>query len=128
MFRVGDAVKTPYGDGTVTDLRHEQIVVQPSKWDMAGGQKATLYLNVRDVKPLFVVGDVVRTLFGIGDIIEIRTHGVPYVIKLHEWQLASAKSPVLYLGEHSIKKHFAEDDVVKKVFHNNDGYTPVPTV
>jgi hypothetical protein len=103
IFVVGDPVKTPYGEGVVVDVRHNQIVVQPSAWHMAGGQKATLFLNLKDVKPLFKVGDCVRTLFGVGNIIDIRDHGVPFVIRLQEWKLASMKSPVLYLGEHSLK-------------------------
>ena len=113
MFSVGDPVKTPYGEGVVTDLRHEQLVIQPTTWNMAGGQKATLYLGINDVKPLFKVGDSVRTLFGVGKITEIRTEGVPYVVQLNRWQLASAKSPVLYLAEHSLKREPAAEESSK---------------
>ena len=113
MFAVGDAVKTPYGDGVVTDLRKDQVVVQPSTWNMAGGQKATLYLGMNDVKHVFKVGDSVRTLFGVGKITEIRTEGVPFVVQLDGWQLASTKSPVLYLAEHSIKRETSEGESEK---------------
>lgn len=104
MYAVGDAVKTPYGEGIVKDVRQEQIVVEPSTWLMAGGQKPAMYLAISDVQPSYKVGDAVRTLFGVGKIVEIRTEGVPFVVQLDDWKLASAESPFLYLAAHSLKK------------------------
>ena len=114
-LHVGDNVKTPYGEGCIADIRHDKIVVRPTHWNMAGGQKATLYLNVSDVKLIFKVGDPVKTVFGVGTIVAIRDHGVPYVIKLKQWQLASNKSPVLYLGENSLVRDVDEYAAMTKV-------------
>ena len=113
MIEVGDTVKTPYGEGMVKDIRHDQVVVETTTWQMAGGQRATLYLSHSDVKPIFKVGDTVRTLFGVGDVMEVRDHGTPYVVQLHQWKLASKQSPVLYLSDHSLKH---ERDISSKVY------------
>ena len=48
MFDLGDSVKTPYGEGVVIDLRHNQVVVRPTTWAMANGQRATFYMNPKD--------------------------------------------------------------------------------
>jgi hypothetical protein len=97
MLNLGDSVKTPYGDGVVVDLRNHQVVVRPTTWAMANGQKATFYMNPKDVEQMFRVGDVVRTVYGVGEVQNIRPSDGFYIVILRDWKLASGQSPVLYL-------------------------------
>jgi hypothetical protein len=104
MTELGSLVTTPYGDGIVVDVRQHQVVVEPTTWKMAGEQKPTFYLNPKDVRPIFRVGDAVRTVYGPGQIVKIRETDGFYVVHMRDWKLASGQSPVLYLDERSLRK------------------------
>ena len=94
-------VTTPYGDGTFLGPSKNPniIVVQPSGWTMARETKPTFFLNPKDVKPIFIVGSTVFTIFGEGTITEFRDVDCMYVVKLADWKLAQGQSPSLYLQE-----------------------------
>lgn len=98
---VGDAVKTPYGRGIVKDVRGACIVVIPSFWSMAGGQKPTFYMHRNEVSPVFKVGDVVATQYGEATIQTIRNDAM-YVATTTAWKLATSKPPVLHLGAETL--------------------------
>ena len=103
MIELGNLVKTPYGEGIVVDFRRQQLVVEPTTWKMAGGQKPTFYMNPADVRPVFRVGDAVRTVYGPGEIVKIRESDGFYVVHMRDWKLASGQSPVLYLDERALR-------------------------
>jgi hypothetical protein len=101
MF-VGQFVTTPYGNGKVTQLRGDSIVVVPTQWAMAMGQKPTFYMNEKDVRPLFDVGTEISCAWGKGKVSEIRPEDQMYIVRLDNWQLADGKSPVLFLNQSSL--------------------------
>lgn len=103
MIELGNLVKTPYGEGIVVGFRRQQLVVEPTTWKMAGGQKPTFYMNPADVRPVFRVGDAVRTVYGPGEIVKIRESDGFYVVHMRDWKLASGQSPVLYLDERALR-------------------------
>jgi len=51
-LKAGDRVTTPYGAGVVLGVRESDntVIVQPSTWMMDRGQKATFFMNPKDVK------------------------------------------------------------------------------
>ena len=51
-LKEGDKVTTPYGAGIVLGVRDSDnaVLVQPTNWVMDRGQKATFYMNPKDVK------------------------------------------------------------------------------
>lgn len=100
MF-VGQTVRTPYGLGTISEIRATDIIVIPLHWIMAGGQKPTFYMNNKDVKPLYAVGSSVHCSFGSGVVNGIRKDGI-YIVHLTNWKLADGKSPTLYLNENAL--------------------------
>lgn len=100
---VSQKVLTPYGVGKISELRSEDVIVIPSEWQMACGQKPTFYLNVKDVKPFYNINSSIRCSFGNGKVVSIRTTDGIYVVQLDTWQLADGKSPTLYLNEASIE-------------------------
>lgn len=103
MF-VNQKVSTPYGVGVITVIRDEGLVVVPSDWIMAGGQKPTFYLNEKDVNPYFAVASAVSCAFGSGVVSSIRSSDGIYVVNLDNWKLADGKSPTLYLNESALSK------------------------
>lgn len=94
-------VTTPYGNGTFLGPSKNPniIIVQPTQWTMARETKPTFFLNPKDVKPIFVVGSTVYTIFGGGTITEFRELDCMYVVTLADWKLAQGQSPSLYLQE-----------------------------
>ena len=108
---VGDKVKCSFGRGFVKSIRHDGIIIVGlDNWNLANNSKPTLYLNPafvsKAVVPVpvggFKVGDEVQTIFGAGQIIEIRTKDNIHVVTLNKWILANKKSPKLYLNVSSI--------------------------
>lgn len=98
MF-VGETVTTPYGPGIITELRDNGVVVvSPITWIMDRGQKATFYMNPKDVKPRFYIGQEIVCNFGNGFIENYRESDHIFVVRLHDWRLATNKSPVLFLN------------------------------
>jgi hypothetical protein len=52
MFNVGQSVITPYGAGVVTQVRENDVVVQPhAYWRLAGDTIPTFFMNPKDVTP-----------------------------------------------------------------------------
>jgi hypothetical protein len=104
-MEIGDFVSTPYGIGSITEIRdNDFIIVKPTEWTMAGNQKATFYLHRKDVKIRFLNGDKISCSFGEGIVQEYRKSDGVYVIHLVNWKLATHKSPVLYLQESAVSK------------------------
>lgn len=108
MF-IGQLVTTPYGVAEVQSISSEEgndkIVVTPTTWTMAGGQKPTFYCNALDVKTFFHIGETVQTSYGgEGRIMWIRDTDGMYVVHLNNWVLANKKSPILYLNQSSVHK------------------------
>lgn len=97
-------VETPYGVGKIIEIRSGHYVVEPETWRLAAGQKPTFYMNPKDVKPFFKIGDSVRSVFGIGQVKDIRGENNTYVVTLNNWKLADGKSPTLYLNDDSMTR------------------------
>jgi hypothetical protein len=116
LFFVNQTVITPYGEGKISQIRENDVVVIPTKWLMACGQKPTFYLNVKDVKPYFGIGDSIECSFGKGSVSSIRNCDGIYVILLDNWKLATGTSPTLFLNESSLSKpaKLVEEVTVKK--------------
>lgn len=101
---VGQQVLTPYGKGVINRIRECDVVVIPTGWQMADGQKPTFFLNTKDVTAEYKVDDAVETPFGTGTITGVRYEDGVYIVRLKDWQLADGKSPTLYLNQSSISK------------------------
>jgi hypothetical protein len=115
LFFENQSVVTPYGNGIISQVRANDLVVIPIGWLMACGQKPTFYLNVKDVKPFYNIGDSIECSFGKGSISSIRSSDGIYVIVLDNWKLATGSSPTLYLNELSLKhvQNFEESTMKK---------------
>lgn len=85
-------------------------------WKLAQGQSPTCYLNADAIKPLFTVGQAVKTIYGRGYIESIRLQSGDYVVKLDHWKLAQKQSPTLYLAHDSIQPLFSVFEKVKTVY------------
>ena len=85
-------------------------------WKLAQGQSPTCYLNTDAIKPLFTVGQAVKTIYGRGYIESIRLASGDYVVKLDHWKLAQKQSPTLYLAHDSIQPLFSVFEKVKTVY------------
>ena len=99
---IGNKVNTPYGRGVIIEDRGNMVVVKPNSWVLANDKPPTFYLNIKDVKKYFEIGDKVTTSFGLGLINDIRTDGF-HIVTLNNWSLANGKSPTLYLNQSAIK-------------------------
>eukprot|EP01038_Epipyxis_sp_PR26KG_P006736 gene6736-9230_t len=98
-------VTTPYGIGQIVNVRQDSIiVVRPYSWIMANNQRATYYLNPKDVNPFFNVGDTIDCIFGQGTIKAFRESDQIYIVELLNWKLATDKSPILYLQQTALSK------------------------
>ena len=119
MTFVGQEVISPYGKGTIKQIReHDNMVlVEPLTWLLANNKPPVFYMNPKDITPLYAVGDSLTCPFGNGKLYEIRNDGI-YVVKLETWKLATGKSPTLYLNKSSIKhcKVISNVDLSKQSF------------
>mmetsp|Transcript_10395 Transcript_10395/g.15801 ORF Transcript_10395/g.15801 Transcript_10395/m.15801 type:complete len:191 (-) Transcript_10395:135-707(-) len=97
MVFLGQIVSTPYGVGKIVEKRENDLVVIPTSWELAYGQKPTFYLSEQDVSPYFSVNDGVVTQYGYGKVDAIREEDGVYVVTLDTWHLATGNSPTLYL-------------------------------
>lgn len=114
MF-VGQKVITPYGVGSVQEIRSNgQLVVVPSNWKLANNQKPTFYMNAASVKPFFGIDENIVCSFGAGVVKDIRDEDGIYVVTLTNWQLANGKSPTLYLNEQSLMRPSSKHDEKKE--------------
>lgn len=107
IFFIDQEVSTPYGPGRVIGLRgpmgKDQVIVEPSTWTLAAGQRPKFYMNPSDVTPKLLIGDEITSGYGKGKIEEIREDGI-YIVSLVDWVLANKKSPKAYLSASSISK------------------------
>lgn len=117
-FFINQQVITPYGRGIVETLRlsasstdESMVIVRPYDWVLANEQKPIFYLNVKDVQPVYPKGCVVSTVFGVGEVHEVREDGI-YIVRLKHWILANNKRPTLFLNESSLT-HYKETEVSK---------------
>lgn len=101
MVAIGQLVKTPYGKGKAIEIRTEHVVVEPTTWELALGQKPTYYMNKADVTPIISPTDKVQTPYGVGFVQSVRDDGV-IIVLLENWKLATGVSPVLYLQSDNI--------------------------
>lgn len=124
MVFVKQTVITPYGKGIVEQVTEGKITVRPSNWLLANDQQPIFYMNPKDVKPFFNVGDQIKCAFGFGVIDSIRDGDGIYVATLTNWALADGKSPTLYLNEQALTKEVAEKEKKpeKKLIGFNDVY------
>jgi hypothetical protein len=101
---IDQEVICPYGKGFVKDIREKDgiVIVEPSTWILANKKPPVFYLNPKDLKPLYHIGETITCAFGNGKILDIRQDGI-YVVQLDHWLLATGKSPTLYLNQSSIK-------------------------
>ena len=112
----GQKVRTVYGNGFIERVRDSDVVVKLFDWKLAQGQSPTLYLAPDAVRPLFSVGDQVKTIYGRGFIKEVRAKEGDYVVLLHNWKLAQGQSPTCYLDQAGIKPLFSVFERVKTVY------------
>jgi hypothetical protein len=135
---VGRDVVTPYGKGAVKSVKDNIFIVEPKKWVLANGKAPLFYMNQKDVKILFLVGDEINCTFGNGRIKEIRvsedSNTCVFVVTLSNWILANGKSPILYLQENALchlkyhdtnmivdnKLKYAEDSITKATMLKNE--------
>ena len=99
---VGSTVSTPYGPGTVENIRPDGThVVRPLNWKLANGCIATLYLQPEQVKLTqtsgIQEGDEVMTVYGPGFVKKKRLEEKDVVVLLRNWALAQGQSPTCYL-------------------------------
>jgi hypothetical protein len=118
MIVVGQIVDTPYGESIVLTLRKDKlkesviVEVRPTKWQLAGGQTPTFYLNLKDIKIREIeisvdVGHTVDTPYGICKVISIKTsHSSSIVVQPIQWQLAGGQIPTFFLNPRDAKIHF----------------------
>jgi hypothetical protein len=125
MF-ITQKVVTPYGPGTIEELRHptgngdeSMVIVRPNAWVLANNQKPIFYLNSKDVRPLYPIGCIVVTVFGIGEINDVRDDGI-YVVRLKNWILANNSSPTLYFNEASLSLYVKKDESKQPTESEND--------
>ena len=85
-------------------------------WKLAQGQSPTCYLAADAVKPLFTVGQEIKTIYGRGFIESVRLDKGDYVVKLFGWKLAQKQSPTLYLAHDAIKPLFTVFEPVSTVY------------
>jgi hypothetical protein len=104
MVFLKQTVNTPYGRGYVKQINASHVIVEPLDWLLANNQKPIFYMNPKDVKPFYNIGDKVTCSFGRGSVNSIRDEDGIYVITLNNWALADGKSPTLYLNEQSFQK------------------------
>lgn len=124
MVFVKQTVITPYGKGIVEQVTEGKITVRPSNWLLANDQQPIFYMNPKDVKPFFNIGDRIKCAFGFGVIDSIRDVDGIYVATLTNWALADGKSPTLYLNEQALTKEVVEKEKKpeKKLIGFNDVY------
>lgn len=108
------SVLTPYGEGIIESIRDEAIVVKPTKWKLAGGQTPTFYLNRKDVKPKYAVGDIVTTSYGQAKISGIRQEDGMFIVLLVDWKLATSKCPTLYIKESAFLPTDEKKNIISK--------------
>jgi hypothetical protein len=96
-------VTTPYGPGEIIEVREDSILVRPTTWTMAVGQKPTFYMTPKDVQPVYTIGTKVTCTFGDGVITTVRDEDGIYVVTLVNWKLADGFSPTLYLNQASLQ-------------------------
>ena len=104
------------GRGFIEGKRGSDYIVKLFHWKLAQGQSPTCYLNADAIKPLFTVGQAVKTIYGRGYIESIRLQSGDYVVKLDHWKLAQKQSPTLYLAHDSIQPLFSVFEKVKTVY------------
>ena len=104
------------GRGYIEGKRGSDYVVKLFHWKLAQGQSPTCYLNADAIKPLFTVGQAVKTIYGRGYIESIRLQSGDYVVKLDHWKLAQKQSPTLYLAHDAIQPLFSVFEKVKTVY------------
>lgn len=100
-IEVGDKVKSIYGEGIVKEIRtDDEIVVEMTTWELAGGQKPTAFLQKGHYDMLcsgtISVGDKVKSVYGEGMIKEIRADDA-IVIEMTTWELAGGQRPTAFL-------------------------------
>lgn len=104
------------GRGYIHAVRKEDYVVKLFGWKLAQGQSPTCHLAPEAIKPLFVVGQEVKTIYGRGYIESVRLDKGDYVVKLFGWKLAQKQSPTLYLAHDSIQALFSVYEPVSTVY------------
>jgi hypothetical protein len=104
-YPVSTKVITPFGKGVVLQTRPNDYVVQLHKetWELAYGQKPTLYLSENMLTPedslmesTPIGGDYVKTMFGDGYCLSTRPDGVK-IVESNDWKLAYGCSPRMFL-------------------------------
>jgi hypothetical protein len=106
MVKVGEVVQTPFGEGTVKELRRNEFltyIVEPTTWKMNAGQKPVFYMNPTDVRRIFRSGDLVTTLYGTGNVLEVRSRDHVVIVKPNTWTLDNNKVPTFYMNENSVE-------------------------
>lgn len=102
-FTSGSAVSTPYGEGVITSVRESDYVVQLTKdtWELAYGQRPTLYLADNNLKPSkgdISGGERVKSVYGVGYVLSKRSDGSMIVESAPEkWSLAYNQLPRMFL-------------------------------
>ncbi len=100
-IKVGDTVKSIYGEGTVKEIRAaEEIVIEMTSWELAGGQKPTAFLQKGNYEIVsessgIQVGDEVKSIYGQGVVKAVRNDAV--VIEMTSWELAGGQRPTAFL-------------------------------
>ena len=107
--QVGDKVKSIYGEGIVKEIRAgEEVVIEMTSWELAGGQKPTAFLQKGNYEKLgnnssIQVGDLVKSIYGEGIIKEIRAEE-EVVIEMTTWELAGGQKPTAFLQKGNYEK------------------------
>ena len=110
-FAVGDAVKSSWGTGTVSEVRDDGTVVYTlDNWELAYGSKVKCFLNpasmTKNVKSSLSgldVGDAVKSAWGTGTVSEVREDGT-VLYTLDNWELAYGSKVKCFLNPRSVAK------------------------
>ncbi len=106
--KIGDRVKSIYGEGIIKEFRSGgEAVIEMLTWELAGGQKIRAYLQKSHYTKIestpLEIGDKVSSIYGEGFVIEVRPEEA-VVIEMSSWELAFGQKPKAYLQKGHYEK------------------------
>ena len=99
VIKEEDLVNTPYGPGTVKEVRSNGMLkVRPLKWHLQDEVVHTMIIHkdVVSIRAPFVAGDVVDTHHGAGVVVEVRPSDCVAVIRPLTWSMSAMSIPLIY--------------------------------
>ena len=94
-----DLVNTPFGPGTVKEVRpNGMLKVRPLKWHLKNEVVHTMIIHkdVVSIRAPVVVGEVVGTQHGAGVVVDVLSSDSVVVIRPLTWSMSSKSIPLIY--------------------------------